>query len=110
MIQDAAALSEKGDYIGANKVLNKAQEIVTVALANIFEGERVLYDKSFDTPEEEYDYELARYESFEELIPIAIEMRRPSEWTIKLMNRYTEKGKTIAAEAKQIARNNDYAT
>lgn len=110
MIEGAAALSAKGDYVAANKVLNNAQGLVTAALANIFEGERVLYDKSFDTEEEEYNYELARYESYENLIPIAIEMRRPSEWTVRLMNRYTEKSKTITEEAKQFARNNDYAT
>ncbi len=110
MNDDALALSSAGDYAAANELLAEAQSRVIIALARVYEGEQILYDKSFATAQEEFQYELARYESFEELIPIAIAKRRPSAAVIELMNGYVDKGKKIASEAKAIARANDYAT
>ncbi len=110
MNDDALALSSAGDYAAANELLTQAQSRVIIALTRVYEGEQILYDKSFATAQEEFQYELARYESFEELIPIAIAKRRPSKAVIEFMNGYVDKGKKIASEAKAIARTSDYAT
>ncbi len=107
---DVHALSSAGDHAAANALLTLAQSKVITALASVYDGEQILYDKSFATPQEEFQYELARYESFEELIPVAIAKRRPSTAVIELMNGYVDKSKKIALEAKAIARTNDYAT
>jgi hypothetical protein len=109
MENDAVELSAKGNYAKANEILTKAQDMAIVALASVFEGEEVLYSKSFATPLEEFQYELSRYYTFEDLIPIAVDKKRPSEGAIKLINSYTGKGKKISIKAKEVAREGDHA-
>ncbi len=109
MDDNAVKLSMNGQYEAAYKILSKAQTSITTALINVFHGQEVFYDKNFETAEEEFEYEFARYKSFEDLVPLAISLRHPSPGAIKLINRYTDKGKKIAAEAIDIAAQGDHA-
>ena len=106
----AVELSTKGDYKGASEILVKARNIVTTALVGVLEGEEVVYDKKFATSLEEYQYELARYRSYEELIPLALERVRPTKEATELLNGFVEKGKKIKREASDVARRGDYPT
>lgn len=110
MDDDAVKLSTNGQYAEANKILAQAQEKVIAALTSAFDGKEIVYDKNFETAEQEFEYELARNQNFEQLVPLAIELRRPSEGAIKLINGYLKKGKQISSEAKDIARKGDHAT
>lgn len=110
MHDQALELSEGGQYAKANELLTQAQEMLVTALTSVFDGTEVVYDKNFQTPLEEYEYELARFKEYERLVPMAIEKRRPRKTAIQFMNRYLEKGQTIAAEAQDIADKGDHAT
>lgn len=110
MDDDAVVLSKNGKYAEANRILSQALEMVIIALTSVFEGQQVVYDKSFATAVEEFEYELARNKGFEDLIPIAIAQKRPSAGAIKLMDSYVAKSKKIAAEAKDFAAKGDHAT
>lgn len=110
-MDDAAVeLSTKGNYKEANEILVRAQVMVTSALVGAFKGETVNYDKAFATAQEEYQYELARYKSYEELIPLALEQNKPSEGAIQLINAFVEKSGKIVGEANEVADKGDYAT
>ncbi len=108
MVTDADRLAKKNDYKGANKLLHKAQNMITKTLTEMLQSQTVVYDKTFETPKEEYEYELARLESYEELIPIAIEQRRPSKGLMMLMNTYVKKGGEIKKEGLVVASKGDY--
>ena len=110
MDDDAVKLSTNNQHEKANKILAQAQETIIVALTNVFHGKEIVYDKNFETAEEEFEYELARYKNFEDLIPLAIAQKQPSQGAIKLMNVYVEKGKQIALEATEMARKGDHVT
>ena len=107
---EARRLAEEGDYAEAVQVLSRAQEDLNNALTDMLHEETMSYELVFETPKEEYEYELARYESYEELIPLAIEQRRPSPQTVELMNRFVEKAKGIKAQALPTAAKGDYKT
>jgi len=110
MDDDAVKLSTNSQFEKANKILAQAQESIIVALTNVFHGKEIVYDKNFETAEEEFEYELARYKNFEDLVPLAIAQKRPGPGAIKLINRYVEKGKRIASEAMDVAHKGDHAT
>jgi HEPN domain-containing protein len=101
-------LAKKGDYVKANQSLGKAQHMITVALQQMLQSQTIVYDLKFDTPKDEYEYELKRFGGYEELIPVAIEAKKPTEGAIKLMKSYLEKSRKMRDEAKKKAGAGDY--
>ncbi|NOY73713.1 MAG: hypothetical protein GXP14_15340 [Gammaproteobacteria bacterium] len=109
LLKDAESLANKDDYQSAVKPLQKAATMITASISSLLDNTTVVYDKEFASPEEEYGYELARYESYIELVPIAIEQRRPGQRKQDLMKSFIDKGKRIAGEGEEIAAKGGYA-
>jgi hypothetical protein len=82
--------------------------MLTAALAALLESQTVVYDKNFATPQEEYEFELSRYGSYEELIPLAIEQRKPAEQTVATMNDLAKRAKEIHDEGVALAAKGDH--
>lgn len=110
LVRDAESLASKSDYEAANKNLTQAATMVTAVLTLMLDSQTVVYDKSFNTPKEEYEYELARYQSFHELVPIAIEQRAPNPQQRKLLDDLVGKAERIVSEGKNFADRGDYTT
>jgi hypothetical protein len=110
MKAEAQALADKGNYVRANALLQQAQQIVTVALHKMLHSKTIVYDLNFETPADEYEYELKRYIGYEELIPVAIEAKKPAPGALKLMESFVEKARKRRAEAEQKAAENDYGS
>jgi hypothetical protein len=108
MVQRAQRMADDDQYAEANRVLTQAQETLTTALSRMLDDESISYELVFETPKEEYEYELARYLSYEELIPIAIEQRQPPQQTIDLMNQFVEKAKSIKKLSEPEAEKGNY--
>jgi tetratricopeptide (TPR) repeat protein len=108
LVEEGHSLAGKEDYAGASKSLEKAQNMITSVLTDMLHAQTVTYDKKFETPKEEYEYELARLESYEELIPIAIEQKQPSERAIELINSFVKKADKIKGEGQDVAAKGDY--
>ena len=110
-LKDSAAQSaKKGDYLKANQSLEQAQRLVTVALHKMMNSQTIVYDLNFETAEEEYQYELRRFIGYEELIPVAIEVKKPKEGAVKLMKTFLVKGQELRDMAKDTAKKGDHKT
>ncbi|WP_455205288.1 hypothetical protein [Kaarinaea lacus] len=96
-------LAKKGDYVNANKSLEKAQHMITEAIQKMLHAQTIVYDLNFETPQEEYEYELKRFVGYEELIPVAVEQKKPKEGAKKLMETYWKKGQQMRDAAVQKA-------
>jgi len=108
-LKDSAAVSaKKGDYTTANKSLEKAQNMVTLAVHKMLNDQTIVYDLNFESPEEEYEYEAKRFTGYEELIPVAIEAKKPAPGAIKLMESFLEKGRGMRDSAVEKAKQGDY--
>jgi len=107
-LTQAKSLAEKKDYVRANKLLRQARTTVTEALHKILDSKTIVYDLKFDTPEDEYEYELMRFSGYEELIPVAIEVKKPAPGAIKLMESFLSKARSRRAEAVTKAEAGDY--
>ena len=110
MVMQATRLADEGQYVEANKLLVKVQRTLTAALGAMLDKSTIEYDKSFTTPKEEYEYELARYQSYEELIPVAIEQKQPPARALELMDQFVAKAKEIRKQAEQEAGKENYET
>ncbi len=108
LLGDAKKLAAKGDFESAMKPVQKAATMITASISILLDDTTVVYDKEFGSHEEEYEYELARYESYVELVPIAIEQRRPGPRKQDLMQSFIDKGVRIANEGKSIAAQGPY--
>ncbi len=91
----ARALADRGQYPDAIALLTETQNTLTRALTEMLADESISYELDFKTPRDEYEYELARYESFERLVPIAIEQRQPTEQARALMMRSVDRAQEI---------------
>jgi len=92
-LSEAQALADRKNYIRANAVLGKVQRAITVALHKMLDSTTLVYDLNFETAADEYEYELKRFVGYEELIPIAIEAKKPAPGAIKLMESFHEKAR-----------------
>lgn len=101
-------LAAKGDHAGAVKSLENAQARITAVLTDMLHATTVVYDKNFETPKEEYEYELARLESYEELIPVAIEQKQPKKRVMSLIDSFVQKASKIKGEGLDVAAKGDH--
>ena len=108
LVAEGHSLADKGDYAAANKSLEKAQAMMTAVLTDMLHAQTVTYDKSFETPKEEYEYELARLENYEELVPLAIEQKQPSQRALELIDGFVQKAAKIKSEGQDVAAKGDY--
>jgi tetratricopeptide (TPR) repeat protein len=108
LVKEAEGFAAKEQYEEAVKQIKSANEMLTAALAALLESQTVVYDKNFATPQEEYEFELSRYGSYEELIPLAIEQRKPTEQTVATMNDLTKRAKEIHDEGVALAAKGDH--
>ncbi|NOX90900.1 MAG: hypothetical protein GXP18_00180 [Gammaproteobacteria bacterium] len=107
-LAQAKSLAEKQDYMRANKLLQQALTTVTGALHKILDSKTIVYDLNFNTPADEYEYELKRFSGYEELIPVAIEAKKPAPGAIKLMESFLSKARSRRDEAIAKADVGDY--
>ena len=106
--QQAEQLRKQEDYAHANQHLEQARMLVDLATMAMLHQQTVVYEVDVSTPEKEFDYEVGRFVSYEELIPVAIEMKRPNKMQLMLINRRISKGEWMAQQAKLTAEQNDY--
>ncbi len=108
LVKEAAGFADRTKYKEAVKRLERANEMLTQALGQLLQSQTVVYDKNFATPKEEYEYELARYHSYVELIPLAVEQRKPSEQTVAMMDKLAARAKDIRDEGVGLAAKGDH--
>jgi len=99
----AQSLAGEGEYQAASKILKKAHAEVIDALNALLGSKALSYEVTFKNVIEEYDYELARYYSFEQLAPIAYVELKPDKNTIALSERYVQKSHDLSETAKKFA-------
>ncbi len=94
-MEQAQTLADDGQYPQAISILSEAQNTLTTALTHLLDDESITYELEFGTPQEEYEHELSRYLSYEELVPLAIEQKQPPKETVAMMDQLVTRAKEI---------------
>lgn len=108
MMSEAKTLAGKNNYVRANAILGEVQKSITLALHKMLDSQTIVYDLNFETAEDEYEYEYKRFISYEELIPIAIEAKKPAPGAVKLMESFVEKARKRRDQAVAKAKAGEY--
>jgi hypothetical protein len=108
LIHRAQKLVRDGQYPEGSELLEKVHAIYISVLNELLASTAFVYDTNFKSPVEEFEYELARYHSYEELIPIARAQFKPDENTLKLSERYVQDGHTALGTAEKQAAGGDH--
>lgn len=109
LVAKAKGLAVKKQYFKASENLQQAELLITSAIQKMMDKQKVVYELNLDTPEGEYKYELGRYKSYHELVPVALEQMKPSKGIQKLMDMYVKKGEDQKAAAVAKAKAGDYS-
>lgn len=99
LLGEAKVLAEKKQFFRANENLQQAEYLITSAIQKMMDKQKIVYELNIDTPEGEYQYELRRYKSYYELIPVAVRELKPSEGIRMLIDMYVKKGEDQKAAA-----------
>lgn len=108
-VDKAEALARAGNFKEANVWLTSAHDIVVSTLNNMVKAETFVYDLKFNSPEEEFKYEVDRYRSYDDLLPIAKAELKPPGETVKLTDRVVQQSRELLAFAEKNAAKGDYA-
>ena len=108
LINRAQTLVRDGQYPEGSELLEKVHAIYISVLNELLSSTAFVYDTNFKSPVEEFEYELARYHSYEELIPIARAQFKPDEYTLKLSERYVQEGHAALGTAEKLAADGDH--
>lgn len=105
----ARVLYSEAKYDKANEVLAATLSDVSVALNKMLANRTMSYEMKFDSPDQEYLYELARFHHFEELIPLALEQKQPTKDLQAQMDAYIAKARMKRDQAAAAARHKNFA-
>ena len=97
----AASLAKSKKFAKARKEISLAERLVSESLNTMLGSKTIVYELKFETPKDEYDYEVKRYVGYLELIPVALEVKKPRPASIKLMESYRKKGEFFAGKAEE---------
>jgi hypothetical protein len=99
MTDESRALAASGKFDDANRILAAAIDRVSDALNTLHGSTTISYEMKFSSPAEEYAYELKRYISLEDALPLAIEQMQPPQEKIDEAQEYINKAKERRRQA-----------
>lgn len=102
------ALTAQGRHQDANLLLVDAHKIVVSTLNKLLAAATIVYDLKFNSPAQEYQHELARNRSYEELIPIALAQFNSTIETAVQAERFTQQSRSLRDVAQKKANNGEY--
>lgn len=110
LVERAESLAAAGKHQEANRLLDEVYAEAVGSISQALMSETVVYDRSFATPADEFQHELARNRSYEELIPIALSQLNPPRETVLLAEQYAQTSRELRATAQQQAAGGDYSS
>lgn len=100
-----AAENQPGDALRA---LEKAEQVMRSAMNRVLGSTQLEYTMKFETPADEYAYELERNRSYLDLIPVAIAELKPTDEAKKNVESLVERNRVALEQAREYAGQQDY--
>jgi len=108
-LMEAAKKHAKEDRPGdALRALEKAEQVMRSALSRVLGSTVLEYTMKFETPAEEYAFELERNRSYLELIPVAIAELKPTDEAKRKIESLVERNRVVIEQAREYAGQKDY--
>jgi tetratricopeptide (TPR) repeat protein len=99
LVEQAVALARSDRYIEANRMLDQALVLLLRDASVRLAGHTIVYDHRFASRREEFEFELARFRSFERLVPLALLEFRPAAEALSLVERHVSQARELRERA-----------
>jgi tetratricopeptide (TPR) repeat protein len=105
LVDRAKALAVSGRFADANGVLVKAQRDMISSYNGLLGTAPmvIVYDLRFNTPDDEYKYEVERARDYEGLVPVAILEYKPARDSLTKIDQLVGESRSLTAEARSHA-------
>lgn len=110
LVHKAQEFAEKDRFEEADRVLASASELIIGSIVKLLAPRTLIDDLKFDSPNAEYEYEMARHHSYEDLVPIAVAKFKPPPETAKQIENLMTKGRNLRAASRKQATSGDFRT
>lgn len=110
IIASAKALSAEGNYDAAVKVLSGSTKEVSATLSSLLANQTMGYEMKFTSPEQEYAYELERFNHLDKLLPQALAEKNPPQTVIPMVDKYKSNAKDNQIQAAESAQRKDFVS
>jgi hypothetical protein len=108
LVDSAKGLAQSEQVMQANKSLAEAERMLMVGMSRVLGSKTIEYAQRFETPAEEYAYELERNRSYADLIPIALDRFKASGEALRQTRQFTEANRGLREQAQRHADAKDY--
>lgn len=108
LLEEARTLAASERLADANRALLQAERHLLVGLNRTIADRTLVYTAHFESPEKEFDYEMERFKSFVELVPIALAEFKPDSQAQAQVRQLLEQGQGMQAQATAQAGNRRY--
>jgi hypothetical protein len=110
LVASARKLAALERFEEANRALAAAEQALLSALARALGSATLDYTPRFESPAEEYRYEIERFGGFRQLVPRALAELKPVEAAARLAERYLEQALQLRDEAERQSARGDAGT
>jgi tetratricopeptide (TPR) repeat protein len=108
LLEEALSLYDQGQLHEARDRLDGAYVMARVAIESIRDGTTVVHSLDFATKEEEFGYELRRYETYRQLVQLFAQERAQSEAATKQVEGFVASAAELRRQADKHARQKRY--
>jgi hypothetical protein len=109
LVEQARMLAAAERLGEANRALLQAERHLLVGLSRTIADRTLVYSAHFDSPEKEFDYELDRFRSHVELVPIALDEFKPGAGERAQVEALLAQGQALRAQAVAEAKGRQFA-
>jgi hypothetical protein len=107
LLKEAEGLAHEGDYVAANRRLVKAADAVELALSLARDKQTLVHELKFESPEEEYAYEIERNKGYQQLIDLLKHKRAGSDTKLVYVQKMIVENDQLCEDAEALVRQGD---
>lgn len=108
LVDRAKGLAQAEQIVQANKSLVEAERSLMLGLGRVLGSRTIEYTQRFDTPAEEYDFELERNRSYADLVPIALDAFKPGSEALRATRQFEDADRRLREQAQRHAAAKDH--
>jgi len=102
-MDQAKNLYDQQKYAEGRKVLDKAYNLLKISIESLRGGDTLVRDLNFETPEDEYHYEVDRNDTHQMLVKVLLKDKKPRPRAMDRIKKYIAESKVLRAAAEEQA-------
>lgn len=103
LMAQAQTLADSGKYGDAQQTLARAAEVITTSAPKLMAGRAADYDIKFASASGAFEFENARFHSYEDLVPVAVGYLKPPQERMEEIRKAVDEGRRIHEQSRELA-------